>query len=134
MISSEKPSPAQIKLVIADVDGTLVTNAKVLTSRAIDVVRKLRQAGIKFVITRGKPPKSSTMLIKPLQLTDINTIGDMPNDVLIFEKSGISIAMGQASPEVQRAATYVTSSNEEDGFAKAMEQFVLASVSRQTSA
>ena len=56
---------------------------------------------------------------------DIATIGDLPNDVLMFEKSGISIAMGQASPEVQRAATYVTASNEEEGFAKAMERFVL---------
>jgi hydroxymethylpyrimidine pyrophosphatase-like HAD family hydrolase len=49
----------------------------------------------------------------------------MPNDVLMFRKSGISIAMGNASPEVQRAATYVTASNEEEGFAEAMEKFVL---------
>jgi hydroxymethylpyrimidine pyrophosphatase-like HAD family hydrolase len=45
------------------------------------------------------------------------TIGDMPNDVLMFKKSGVSIAMGNASPEVQAAATYVTTSNEEEGFA-----------------
>jgi hypothetical protein len=32
------------------------------------------------------------------------TIGDMPNDVLMFARSGLSIAMGNASPEVQRAA------------------------------
>jgi hydroxymethylpyrimidine pyrophosphatase-like HAD family hydrolase len=55
----------------------------------------------------------------------IATIGDMPNDVLMFRKSGISIAMGNASPEVQKAATYVTTSNEEEGFAEAMEKFVL---------
>jgi len=45
--------------------------------------------------------------------------------VLMFRKSGISIAMGNASPEVRKAATYVTASNEEEGFAGAMEKFVL---------
>jgi Cof subfamily protein (haloacid dehalogenase superfamily) len=53
------------------------------------------------------------------------TIGDMPNDVLMFARSGLSIAMGNASREVQRAARRVTASNEEDGFAKAIERFVL---------
>jgi len=56
---------------------------------------------------------------------EIATLGDMPNDVLMFQKSGVSIAMGNASPEVQASATYVTSSNEEEGFANAMEKFVL---------
>jgi hydroxymethylpyrimidine pyrophosphatase-like HAD family hydrolase len=53
------------------------------------------------------------------------TIGDMPNDVLMFARSGLSIAMGNASPEVQRAARRVTTSNEQEGFAKAIERFVL---------
>jgi Cof subfamily protein (haloacid dehalogenase superfamily) len=52
---------------------------------------------------------------------DIVTIGDMPNDVLMFKESGTSIAMGNASAEVQKAATFTTDSNEADGFAKAME-------------
>jgi Cof subfamily protein (haloacid dehalogenase superfamily) len=56
----------------------------------------------------------------------IATIGDMPNDVPMFQRSGLSIAMGNASLEVQRAATFVTTSNTEDGFAQAMERFVLA--------
>jgi hydroxymethylpyrimidine pyrophosphatase-like HAD family hydrolase len=55
----------------------------------------------------------------------IATIGDMPNDVLMFERSGISIAMANASTEVQRAAKFVTASNTEEGFALAMERFVL---------
>ncbi len=49
----------------------------------------------------------------------------MPNDVLMFAHSGLSIAMGNAGPEVQRAARRVTSSNEEEGFATAVERFVL---------
>jgi Cof subfamily protein (haloacid dehalogenase superfamily) len=57
----------------------------------------------------------------------IATIGDMPNDVLMFERSGLSIAMANASAEVQQAATFVTKSNTEEGFALAMERFVLES-------
>jgi len=55
----------------------------------------------------------------------IATIGDMPNDVLMFAHSGLSIAMGNASPEVQHAARRVTTSNSDEGFANAMERFVL---------
>jgi hydroxymethylpyrimidine pyrophosphatase-like HAD family hydrolase len=51
----------------------------------------------------------------------------MPNDVLMFRKSGMSIAMGNASPEVQKSATYVSASNEQEGFAEAMDKFVLKS-------
>jgi Cof subfamily protein (haloacid dehalogenase superfamily) len=263
-----------IRLVIADVDGTLVTQEKILTQRAIQSVMALRAAGIKFAVTSGRPPRGMAMLIDPLKIDeplaafnggviikpdlttivrenflpramvekvikiildhkldvwiytghewyvrDVNaphvareqwtvkfapvvvpgfegllenvakvvgvsddleavqrcekdtqeacgdqasaarsqpyyldvthpkankgevvlamsellntpvdqiaTIGDMPNDVLMFRKSGTSIAMGNASPEVQKAATYVTASNEEEGFAEAMEKFVL---------
>jgi Cof subfamily protein (haloacid dehalogenase superfamily) len=58
-------------------------------------------------------------------LEQIATIGDMPNDVLMFQKSGLSIAMGNASTEVQGQARFVTASNEDEGFAKAMETYVL---------
>jgi Cof subfamily protein (haloacid dehalogenase superfamily) len=263
-----------IRLVIADVDGTLVTQDKVLTKRAIEAVMRLHEAGIQFTVTSGRPPRGMAMLIDPLKLTlplaafnggvliqpdlqtvvdqkflpagvpeqlieaienhgldvwvytdidwfvrdpnaphvareqwtvkfpptvvktfagllgrvakivgvsddldrvaqcekdvqqaggshisaarsqpyyldvthpqankgevvlslsrllnipvaQIATIGDMPNDVLMFKKSGVSIAMGNASPEVRAAATYVTSSNQEEGFANAIEKFVL---------
>jgi Cof subfamily protein (haloacid dehalogenase superfamily) len=56
---------------------------------------------------------------------EIVTIGDMPSDVRMFEKSGLSIAMGNASAEVQAQTNFVTLSNEEDGFAYAMDKFVL---------
>ena len=49
----------------------------------------------------------------------------MPNDVLMFAHSGLSIAMGNADSQVQRAARRVTDTNENDGFAKAVERFVL---------
>ena len=54
----------------------------------------------------------------------------MPNDILMFAHSGLSIAMGNADPEVKRAARRVTASNEDEGFAKAVERFVLPTVAR----
>ncbi len=57
----------------------------------------------------------------------IGTIGDMPNDVLMFRKSGFSIAMGNSSDQVKAQASAVTDSNENEGFANAMRKFVLRS-------
>jgi len=262
-----------IRLFLADVDGTLVTNDKILTDRAIAAVAKLKQAGILFAITSGRPPRGMSMLVEPLQLTmpiaafnggvyvhpdmsvieqqtvpddvtptviellgshgldvwvyrgadwylhdskaphvaredwtvkfdptvvnsfasvsdgvakitgvsddydavqkgvdavrqrfgdhvsaarsqpyygdvtnpnankgavaqylsrtyqipaeQIATIGDQPNDVLMFAHSGLSIAMGNASHDVQSAARRVTTSNEDEGFANAVERYVL---------
>ena len=280
-----------IKLLLADVDGTLVTREKVLTERAKDAVNKMRDAGIAFAITSGRPPRGMQMLIEPLSLTtpiaafngglfvrpdfsvieqrvlqhevvepviatirahkldvwiyrgidwfvparhgphvdreewtvkfpptvvpdftgkmdevakivgvsddleavakceeavraqfanavcckqstpsreperqvsaarsqpyyvdvthpdankgavvlalskmlaipveQIATIGDMPNDTTMFAKSGLSIAMGQSSDEVKGAATYVTTSSEEEGFANAVDKYILREV------
>jgi Cof subfamily protein (haloacid dehalogenase superfamily) len=263
----------KISLVLADVDGTLVTAEKVLTSRARAAVKALQAAGIEFAITSGRPPRGMSMLIDPLALRtpvsgfnggilvkpdmtileqhvlagdaarralevvlhsgmdawvysgkdwlvrnpdaphvareawtvkfaptvvtnfnavldsavkivgvsddhdlvarcekdaqaalgaaasaarsqpyyldithpdankgnvvrtlskllsvpidEIATIGDMPNDVLMFRNSGLGIAMGNASPDVQAQADAVTASYEDEGFAKAVEQFIL---------
>ena len=265
---------SEIRLLIADVDGTLVTPEKALTSRACAAVDRLRTAGIEFAITSGRPPRGMAMLRGPLQLNhpiaafnggmfvqpdfvtvleqrsvppavasevvdyllaagcdawvyrgaewfvrdlqaphvareqrtvqfaptrvddlqtvlddavkivgvsddgplvarcedglrsrlgvnataarsqpyyldithadankgavvrflartlgvgleQIATIGDMPNDVLMFGVGGTSIAMGNASPEVQRAAAHVTTSNRDEGFANAVDRFIL---------
>jgi len=272
--SSSGPSDKPIRLLISDVDGTLVTQDKILTDASRQAVAKLREAKIEFAITSGRPPRGMAMFCQPLALSNpiaafngglfvrpdmsviqqqtldapvaadvvkflaskrldvwvysgndwfvqdrhgphvdreeftvkfppkvvakydpmppnvakivgvsddqdlvasteaearhqfgdhasiarsqpyyldvthpnankgsvvrylsgtmgiptdqIATIGDMPNDVLMFALSGLSIAMGNASTEVQRAARRVTASNEQDGFAKAVERFILA--------
>jgi hypothetical protein len=267
-------SQAGVRLLLADVDGTLVTSDKVLTEAAKSVVRDLRRAGIAFAITSSRPPRGLRMLIEPLALqaplaglnggllinpdlsviechkldpttakqtvalmldqgldvwvytetdwlvrdlagprvaresrilqfaptvvaaftdehlgdavkivgvsenqalvaacegraravlgdaasaarsnadlldvtnpqankgavvlklakildiapSQIATIGDMPNDVMMFAKSGVSIAMGNASDAVKAKADHVTTSNEDDGFANAVRRFVL---------
>jgi Cof subfamily protein (haloacid dehalogenase superfamily) len=273
MTEAPVPPLQPIAAVLADVDGTLVTRAKVVTERAIDAVEKLHERGVLFAITSGRPPRGMRMLVHPLEirgpmaafnggiivqpdltivdertvpadlapavidairahdlypwiyrgaewyvtdpdaphaaheastvqfpptvvpsydglldrvvkivgvsddydkverceavvrqqfgthvsasrsqpyyldvthpmankgvvverlshyykipLEQIATLGDGANDVLMFQRSGLSIAMGNASEEVQRQATCVTASNEDDGFAKAVEQFIL---------
>jgi Cof subfamily protein (haloacid dehalogenase superfamily) len=273
---------AKISLVLADVDGTLVTAEKVLTPRAAAAVEALHTAGVAFAITSGRPPRGMAMLIGPLALrtpiagfnggifvkpdmsvieehvlaadiakrafeiirrngmdawvysgndwfihnpqaphvareqwtvkfaptvvenfdavlgkavkivgvgddhdlvarcekeaqdalganasaarsqpyyldvthpdankgtvvatlskflavpvAEIATLGDMPNDVLMFRKSGLSIAMGNASREVQAQANLVTDSYEDEGFAKAIERFVLPRAVAQQAA
>jgi hypothetical protein len=272
MVESRRAA-SKISLVLADVDGTLVTAEKVLTTRTVSAVSALRAAGIAFAITSGRPPRGMATLIDPLalrtpvagfnggifvkpdmtimaehvlaadvsgsaleiilhhgmdawvysgkdwlvrdanaahvareqwtvkfaptvvenfedalgnavkivgvsddrdlvarcekdaqdalgakaaaarsqpyyldvthpdankgtvvttlskllsvQANEIATIGDMPNDVLMFLKSGLSIAMGNAGPDVQAQADLVTASYDDEGFAKAMERFIL---------
>jgi Cof subfamily protein (haloacid dehalogenase superfamily) len=83
-------------------------------------------------VTHPQANKGAVVLAlgKMLQVeaSEVATIGDMPNDISMFEKSGLSIAMGQSSEEVKRAATHVTTSSEEEGFANAIERFILAQV------
>ena len=57
-----------IRLVLADVDGTLVTGEKILTQRAIAAVKALDAAGAAFAITSGRPPRGMAMLVKPLAI------------------------------------------------------------------
>ncbi|HKH03503.1 MAG TPA: Cof-type HAD-IIB family hydrolase [Bradyrhizobium sp.] len=54
----------------------------------------------------------------------VATIGDMQNDLAMFRKSGVSIAMGNATDEVKTLATHVTASNESEGFAAAVDMIL----------
>jgi hydroxymethylpyrimidine pyrophosphatase-like HAD family hydrolase len=56
---------------------------------------------------------------------EIAVIGDGSNDVAMFARGGLSIATGNAAPEVQRAADFVTESNRENGFAAAVHRYIL---------
>jgi Cof subfamily protein (haloacid dehalogenase superfamily) len=51
----------------------------------------------------------------------VATIGDMQNDLAMFAKSGLSVAMGNATDDVKKRATHVTTSNENEGFAGAID-------------
>ena len=58
----------KISLVLADVDGTLVTEEKILTKRAQNAVSALQNAGIRFAITSGRPPLGMAMLFDALDI------------------------------------------------------------------
>lgn len=59
-----------IRLVLSDVDGTLLTHDKVLTDRAIKAVQKLHERGIHFTLTSSRPPEGLKMLLQPLRISD----------------------------------------------------------------
>ena len=56
---------------------------------------------------------------------DSMALGDGTNDLDMLELSGIGVAMANAAPPLLEAADYVTLSNNEAGFARAVERFVL---------
>src|SRR5262249_54651984 len=57
----------------------------------------------------------------------IATLGDQPNDVPMLNRLGSSIAMGNSSDQVKAQSTVTTYSYNDEGFAKAMEDFILGS-------
>jgi hypothetical protein len=59
-------SAARVGLLLSDVDGTLVTNGKVLTPASVRAVGALRAAGVRFAITSSRPPAGLRMLLEPL--------------------------------------------------------------------
>jgi Cof subfamily protein (haloacid dehalogenase superfamily) len=65
---------------------------------------------------------ASVFNVTPAQVA---VIGDGPNDIEMFREAGISIAMGQGVDEVIEAARYITSSNDNDGWARGIEKYVL---------
>lgn len=131
--------------VVEDLDAPLSNAAKIVgVSDDLDRVARCEQdtqkaLGAAASAARSQPyyidithPSANkgtvvTTLAKALSVppAEIATIGDMPNDVLMFRKSGLSIAMGNASVEVQNQADVVTASYADEGFAKAMERFIL---------
>lgn len=63
-------------------------------------------------------------------LEETAAIGDMLNDIPMLKRAGMAIAMGQAPAQVKAAASWITSTNDEDGVAKAIERILLPEVAR----
>jgi hydroxymethylpyrimidine pyrophosphatase-like HAD family hydrolase len=91
----------KISSVLADVDGTLVTEEKILTKRARDAVNALQDAGSRFSVTSGRPPRGLAMRFDVL---DIETSIAGFNGGL-FVKRGLSILEQKTVPaDVARQA------------------------------
>ena len=58
-------------------------------------------------------------------LEAVAVIGDQRNDLAMFARAGLSIAMAQGPEDVRAAATHVTLSNDEDGVAYAIDTWIL---------
>lgn len=69
---------------------------------------------VDFLATRLRLPRA-----------EIAVLGDMSNDLEMFARAGFAIAMGNAAPEVKEAADVATGANDEDGWAQAIERYVL---------
>ena len=63
-----------------------------------------------------------------VSLDQVAVLGDQRNDLAMFARAGLSIAMGQGPQAVRDAATHVTASNDEDGVAQAIDQILLPMV------
>ena len=114
---------------VSDDYDTVATAAQTTRDKLGEHVAAWRSQPYYLDVTHPEANKGSVALFLAarygLETEEIATIGDMPNDVLMFAHSGLSIAMGNASDEVQKAARRVTSSNDDDGFAHAVEEFIL---------
>src|SRR5580700_3479877 len=69
MTSSLRFPSKKISALVSDVDGTLVTDDKILTARAQAAVAELRASGITFTIISSRPPRGLRMLLEPLAIT-----------------------------------------------------------------
>jgi hypothetical protein len=75
-------------------------------------------------IHKGEAVKRLSQLLG-LVPNQVAVIGDGPNDLDMFREAGVSIAMGQAVDQVRDAAGHVTSSNDDEGWSRGIESFVL---------
>jgi Cof subfamily protein (haloacid dehalogenase superfamily) len=117
------------KIVGASADPALLERCEIAMQQALGTqATAIRSQSYYLDITPPGQDKGTFVeaMAKRLDIsTDaIATIGDMQNDLAMFKKSGLSIAMGNATDDVKKQASHVTSSNEEEGFAGAIE-FIL---------
>ncbi|MBR6443962.1 MAG: HAD family phosphatase [Firmicutes bacterium] len=64
------------------------------------------------------------MEILGIKKEEMMACGDSPNDIAMMEEAGISVAVGNAKEPVKKMASYISTSNNEDGVARAIEKFV----------
>jgi 5-amino-6-(5-phospho-D-ribitylamino)uracil phosphatase len=60
-----------------------------------------------------------------IEMKNVMAVGDSLNDLAMIEAAGLGIAMGNAQETVKKAAAWVTSTNNEDGVAKAIRKWVI---------
>ncbi len=66
-----------------------------------------------------------------VELKHVAALGDMPNDLPMFARAGLAVAMGQAPDCLRAAAAATAASNEEDGVADAISRFIRPRISHR---
>jgi Cof subfamily protein (haloacid dehalogenase superfamily) len=117
------------KIVGASADPALLAACEVAMQKALgDQALAIRSQTYYLDITPPGQNKGTFVQAMANRLgisTDaVATLGDMQNDLAMFKVSGLSFAMGNATDDVKQQATHVTASNEEDGFAAAVEMIL----------
>jgi len=125
-----------LKLVgVSDNYDALAAAEKELVSAGMTSISATRSSSYYLDITAAEANKGAVVLalseLLSIPRDQIATIGDMITDTLMFRKSGISIAMGNAFDDVKALATYTTKSNDDDGFAYAMDTFILGAAQQR---
>ena len=120
-----------LKLVgVSDNHDALAAAEKEFHAMAMGGVSATRSSAYYLDITAAEANKGAVVTslsqLLGIPADEIATIGDMNTDVLMFRKSGISIAMGNALDDVKASATFVTKTNDENGFAYAMDTYIPA--------
>jgi hypothetical protein len=127
---SDEQLKEAVKIVGVSDETEKIDRCEATLAKALDGAASITKSQVYYIeVTDSRANKGAvvTSLSASLNIpiAEIATIGDMPTDALMFHKSGFSIAMGNASDAVKAQASAVTDTNENDGFAKAVREYIL---------
>jgi len=124
------PEGRHTKLIIIDEPEKLDELLPILQARLSDEVHltKSKPNFLEFVHREGTKGHALRFLAAhygiPMEQTI--AIGDAWNDREMIEAAGLGVAMANGVPALRELADYVTLSNNEDGVAHVLEQFILS--------
>eukprot|EP01053_Blabericola_migrator_P008078 Blabericola_migrator_1__8077@NODE_4158_length_1303_cov_34_424757_g2343_i1_p1_GENE_NODE_4158_length_1303_cov_34_424757_g2343_i1NODE_4158_length_1303_cov_34_424757_g2343_i1_p1_ORF_typecomplete_len170_score31_74Hydrolase_3/PF08282_12/2_3e21S6PP/PF05116_13/2e05HAD/PF12710_7/0_041_NODE_4158_length_1303_cov_34_424757_g2343_i15291038 len=95
---------------------------RILMENDIRVVNSLPVAMAALINSENKAKGLSQLARRypELRLENVLTLGDQSNDVEMLSATSWSVAMGQAPEHVKKAARFVTTASDEDGWATAV--------------
>jgi Cof subfamily protein (haloacid dehalogenase superfamily) len=121
------------KIVAVSDDQTLLDGLETMAARALGkgaTVSRSQTCYLDITAPDANKGRGITALAAAanIPLENVAAIGDQHNDIAMFRRAGLSIAMGQGPEEVRSAAMCVTASNDDDGVAKAINDILLPMV------
>jgi Cof subfamily protein (haloacid dehalogenase superfamily) len=109
-----------------DIDRIKAAKEEMLTFKEFEVVSSFTN---NFEVMNSGVSKGRAVEILSayynIKREEIICIGDNENDLSMIHYAGLGVAMGNAEQSVKEIADYVTASNNEDGVAQVIEQFIL---------